>query len=144
MHTPHGTIETPFFCVVGTAGTVKGVTPAELRELGAEVLLANTYHLFLRPGADTVRQLGGLHQFMAWDGPIVTDSGGYQVFSLGFGLEHGVGKQIGTFPGEDTGRQRGQQARLVKVDGDGATFTSPRSAWGRHRAGVRRTDLTLT
>ncbi len=124
MHTPHGTIETPFFCVVGTAGTVKGVTPAELRELGAEVLLANTYHLFLRPGADTVRQLGGLHQFMAWDGPIVTDSGGYQVFSLGFGLEHGVGKQIGTFPGEDTGRQRGQQARLVKVDGDGATFTS--------------------
>jgi tRNA-guanine transglycosylase len=110
--------------VVGTAGTVKGVTPAELRAMSAQVLLANTYHLFLRPGAETVSLLGGLHKFMAWDGPIVTDSGGYQVFSLGFGLEHGVGKQIGTFPGEETGRQRGQAARLVRVDADGATFTS--------------------
>jgi queuine tRNA-ribosyltransferase/7-cyano-7-deazaguanine tRNA-ribosyltransferase len=123
--TPHGTVDTPFFCVVGTAGTVKGVTPAELRDLGSDVLLANTYHLFLRPGEGIVKQLGGLHQFMGWDGPIVTDSGGYQVFSLGFGLEHGVGKQIGTFPGEDTGRRpRGQAARLVRVDRDGATFTS--------------------
>jgi len=81
--------------------------------------------LFLRPGAEIVQRLGGLHAFMGWDGPIVTDSGGYQVFSLGFGLEHGVGKQIGTFPGEDTGRKaRGQAARLVRVDADGATFTS--------------------
>jgi queuine tRNA-ribosyltransferase/7-cyano-7-deazaguanine tRNA-ribosyltransferase len=93
--------------------------------MGAQVLLANTYHLFLRPGEGIVQQLGGLHQFMSWAGPIVTDSGGYQVFSLGFGLEHGVGKQIGTFPGEATGRKpRGQPARLVRVDRDGATFTS--------------------
>jgi len=128
LHTPHGAIDTPFFCVVGTAGTVKGVTPDELRELGASVLLANTYHLFLRPGASIVRQLGGLHRFMGWDGPIVTDSGGFQVFSLGSGIEHGVGKQIGMFPGDDapsTGRRpRGQEARLVRVDEDGATFTS--------------------
>jgi tRNA-guanine transglycosylase len=128
LHTPHGSIETPFFCVVGTAGSVKGVTPDELRDLGAGVLLANTYHLFLRPGADTVRQLGGLHRFMGWNGPIVTDSGGFQVFSLGAGIEHGVGKQIGMFPGDDvpsTGRRpRGQEARLVSVDEDGATFTS--------------------
>jgi tRNA-guanine transglycosylase len=127
LHTPHGSIETPFFCVVGTAGSVKGITPAELRDLGASVLLANTYHLFLRPGAEIVRELGGLHRFMAWDGPIVTDSGGFQVFSLGFGIEHGVGKQIGMFPGADvdTGRRpRGQAARLVRVDEDGATFTS--------------------
>ncbi|HEX8969510.1 MAG TPA: tRNA guanosine(34) transglycosylase Tgt [Chloroflexota bacterium] len=130
LHTPHGSIETPFFCIVGTAGSVKGVTPQELRELGAEVLLANTYHLFLRPGAETVRDLGGLHRFMAWDGPIVTDSGGFQVFSLGFGLEHGVGKQIGMFPGpgadeaDQTRRSRGQAPRLVRVDEDGATFTS--------------------
>jgi queuine tRNA-ribosyltransferase len=117
-------VDTPFMCVVGTAGSVKGVTPAELRELGAEILLANTYHLFLRPGPDIINRLGGLHQFMAWDGPIVTDSGGYQVFSLGFGLEHGVGKQIGMFPGEDAPRIRGQAARLVRVDADGATFTS--------------------
>jgi queuine tRNA-ribosyltransferase/7-cyano-7-deazaguanine tRNA-ribosyltransferase len=128
--TPHGTIETPFLCVVGTAGSVKGVTPAELRELGAEVLLANTYHLFLRPGPEIVRQLGGLHQFMGWDGPIVTDSGGFQVFSLGFGLEHGVGKQIGMFPGaaadpiDQIRRTRGQAPRLVRVDDDGAAFTS--------------------
>jgi queuine tRNA-ribosyltransferase len=124
LHTAHGTIDTPFFCVVGTAGSVKGVTPAELRDLGAEVLLANTYHLYLRPGADTVGDLGGLHRFMAWNGPIVTDSGGFQVFSLGFGLEHGVGKQIGMFPGEDAPRRGGQPARLVRVDEDGATFTS--------------------
>jgi len=123
-------VETPFFCVVGTAGTVKGVTPAELRQLGAEVLLANTYHLFLRPGADVVRQLGGLHRFMNWSGPIVTDSGGYQVFSLGWGLEHGVGKQIGMFPGaapdqiDQARRTRGQAPRLVRLDDDGATFTS--------------------
>ncbi len=124
LHTPHGSVDTPFMCVVGTAGSVKGVTPAELRELGAEILLANTYHLFLRPGPDIIKRLGGLRQFMAWDGPIVTDSGGYQVFSLGFGLEHGVGKQIGMFPGEDAPRIRGQAARLVRVDADGATFTS--------------------
>ena len=124
LHTTHGSIDTPFFCVVGTAGSVKGVTPAELRELGAEVLLANTYHLYLRPGAETIGDLGGLHRFMAWDGPIVTDSGGFQVFSLGFGLEHGVGKQIGMFPGEDAPRRGGQAGRLVRVDEDGATFTS--------------------
>jgi tRNA-guanine transglycosylase len=123
LHTPHGSVETPFFCVVGTAGSVKGVTPAELRDLGADVLLANTYHLFLRPGAETVRDLGGLHRFMAWDGPIVTDSGGFQVFSLGFGMEHGVGKQIGMFPGDER-PTRGQAAKLVRVDEDGATFTS--------------------
>jgi tRNA-guanine transglycosylase len=124
VHTPHGDIQTPFFCVVGTAGSVKGVTPAELRELGADVLLANTYHLFLRPGHEIVRELGGLHRFMAWNGPLVTDSGGFQVFSLGFGLEHGVGKQIGMFPGDETPRSRSQAARLVRVDEDGATFTS--------------------
>ena len=98
-----------------------------MRELGAGIVLANTYHLFLRPGAETIRELGGLHRFMAWNGPIVTDSGGFQVFSLGSGIEHGVGKQIGMFPGEDAGtsrRPRGQAARLVRIDDDGGTFTS--------------------
>jgi queuine tRNA-ribosyltransferase len=127
LETPHGSVETPFLCVVGTAGSVKGVTPSELHDVGATVLLANTYHLFLRPGAEIVRDLGGLHRFMGWDGPIVTDSGGFQVFSLGSGMEHGVGKQIGMFPDESSGtgrRPRGQAARLVRVDDDGATFTS--------------------
>lgn len=81
-HTPHGAVETPAFMPVGTIGTVKGLTPAQLREAGVQMVLANTYHLALRPGAEIVAQLGGLHRFMGWDGPILTDSGGFQVFSL--------------------------------------------------------------
>ena len=82
FHTPHGDIGTPVFAPVGTQATVKAVTPAQLTEIGASLVLANTYHLYLRPGADLVAALGGLHEFMAWNGPILTDSGGYQVFSL--------------------------------------------------------------
>jgi queuine tRNA-ribosyltransferase len=81
--TPRGTVETPAFMPVGTAGTVKAVTPEELRTCGAQIVLANTYHLYLRPGHETVRDLGGLHHFMNWPGPILTDSGGFQAFSLG-------------------------------------------------------------
>lgn len=80
--TPHGSVETPVFMPVGTAATVKGVTPAQLRATGSQLILANTYHLALRPTAEVVHALGGLHRFMGWDGPILTDSGGYQVFSL--------------------------------------------------------------
>lgn len=80
--TPHGAVDTPAFMPVGTAGTVKGVTPAQLQTCGVQMILANTYHLMLRPGAETVAGLGGLHRFMGWEGPILTDSGGYQVFSL--------------------------------------------------------------
>jgi queuine tRNA-ribosyltransferase len=82
LQTPHGAVETPAFMPVGTLGTVKSLTPADLREIGAELVLANTYHLFLRPGPGVIAELGGLHRFMAWDGPILTDSGGYQVWSL--------------------------------------------------------------
>src|SRR2546423_354510 len=80
--TPHGVVATPAFMPVGTQGTVKGVDPGRLRETGAQIILANTYHLTLRPGEQTVAALGGLHTFMGWDGPILTDSGGFQVFSL--------------------------------------------------------------
>lgn len=82
IHTPHGQIPTPVFAPVGTQATVKAVSPRELRELGASLILANTYHLYLRPGPDIVADLGGLHGFMGWDRPIMTDSGGFQVFSL--------------------------------------------------------------
>ena len=82
MHTPHGQVPTPVFAPVGTQATVKAVSPRELCELGASLILANTYHLYLRPGPDIVADLGGLHGFMGWDGPIMTDSGGFQVFSL--------------------------------------------------------------
>ncbi|KPJ70481.1 MAG: queuine tRNA-ribosyltransferase [Planctomycetes bacterium DG_20] len=82
LSTPHGTVETPAFIPVGTKATVKGVLPQTLRRIGVQMVLANTYHLAIRPGADVVRALGGLHAMMAWDGPILTDSGGFQVFSL--------------------------------------------------------------
>jgi len=82
LNTAHGAVETPVFMPVGTAGSVKGITPDRLRAAGAQMILGNTYHLMLRPGAETVEALGGLHAMMAWDGPILTDSGGYQVFSL--------------------------------------------------------------
>ncbi|HVN56106.1 MAG TPA: tRNA guanosine(34) transglycosylase Tgt [Anaerolineaceae bacterium] len=82
FHTPHGDLQTPVFAPVGTQATVKAVTPAQLRDLGATLVLANTYHLYLRPGDELVAGMGGLHRFMGWDGPILTDSGGFQVFSL--------------------------------------------------------------
>jgi queuine tRNA-ribosyltransferase len=83
FETPHGIVETPMFMPVGTVGSVKTIGPRELRQdIGAQIILGNTYHLYLRPGLDVLRQAGGLHRFMAWDGPILTDSGGYQVFSL--------------------------------------------------------------
>ena len=82
LHTAHGEVPTPVFMPVGTKGTVKAVAPDELRALGATIVLGNTYHLYFRPGADVIGPLGGLHGFMAWEGPILTDSGGFQVFSL--------------------------------------------------------------
>jgi queuine tRNA-ribosyltransferase len=97
LTTPHGSIDTPQFMPVGTQGTVKSLTPGDLRTAGTQIILGNTYHLSLRPGAERIARLGGLHRFMAWDGPILTDSGGFQVFSL---------------------------AHLRKVDDDGVTFAS--------------------
>lgn len=82
LRTRRGIIETPIFMPVGTQGTVKAVSPRELRELQAQIILGNTYHLFVRPGLEVIRKIGGLHKFMGWDGPILTDSGGFQVFSL--------------------------------------------------------------
>src|SRR5947199_6316468 len=82
LTTAHGVVETPAFMPVGTQGTVKAVTPRELHELEAQIILGNTYHLFVRPGLDVIRHFGGLHRFMNWSGPILTDSCGYQIFSL--------------------------------------------------------------
>ncbi len=83
FHTPHGPIETPVFAPVGTHGTVRAMSPQDLHQVGATLVLANTYHLYLRPGDERIARLGGLHRFMGWDGPLLTDSGGFQVFSLG-------------------------------------------------------------
>src|SRR3989344_165291 len=133
IETPHGSFHTPAFTVVGTKGTVKGVLPKDLREIvGVEAVLANTYHLFLQPGEDIVAQAGGLHSFMGWEGPLITDSGGYQVFSLGVGFERQVSKFLPSNVGftkpyipalydEDVASQHG---KLAIVDDEGVSFTS--------------------
>lgn len=100
IRTPHGEIHTPAFIPVATQATVKGITVEQLKEMGIESILANTYHLYLRPGDKVVKRFGGLHEFMGWNKPLFTDSGGYQVFSLGAGIEHGVGKIASIFPSE--------------------------------------------
>ena len=124
IQTAHGMIETPAFFPVGTQATVKTLTPDDLQVIGAEAILANTYHLFLRPGADLVEKLGGLHRFMGWSGPIMTDSGGYQAFSLGLALEHGVGKIAKMFPGAAEAPTRPTRKKLAKIDEEGVTFAS--------------------
>ena len=92
LKTLHGDVETPVYMPVGTQGTVKALTPDDLKELGAQIILGNTYHLNLRPTSELIKKMGGLHKFMGWDGPILTDSGGFQAFSLGAMIEHGVKK----------------------------------------------------
>lgn len=124
IHTPHGDIATPAFTPVGTAATVKTLDVDDLRRLEAPVVLSNTYHLYLRPGADLVERHGGLAQFMGWEGPTLTDSGGFQVFSLGFGLEHGVSKISSIFPDEDSPERRVSKKKLMTVDNDGVSFVS--------------------
>lgn len=129
IHTPHGIIETPEFLPVGTQATVKALTPKQLKELGVQGLLSNTYHLYLRPGSPLVEKLGGLHRFMQWDGPIMTDSGGFQAFSLGAGREHGVGKIGGVFPGTQPKVPRASGGHttfktMVKITEEGVHFRS--------------------
>ena len=120
--TPHGTIKTPAFVVVGTKATVKALTPEEVKALGAQAVLGNTYHLFLQPGDELVRDAGGLGKFMHWDGPTFTDSGGFQVFSLGEGYGRGNTKfQAAIAPERPDGEE---EPRLAKIDEDGVTFRS--------------------
>jgi queuine tRNA-ribosyltransferase len=85
LTTPHGTIETPNYIFCGTKAAIKGLSPTQVKEARTDIILANTYHLMLQPGADLVEKMGGLHKFMQWDGPMLTDSGGFQVFSMGEG-----------------------------------------------------------
>lgn len=92
LKTPHGEVETPVYMPVGTQGTVKALDPEDLKNLGAQIILGNTYHLNLRPTSELIKKMGGLHKFMGWDGPILTDSGGFQAFSLGAMIEHGIKK----------------------------------------------------
>jgi queuine tRNA-ribosyltransferase/7-cyano-7-deazaguanine tRNA-ribosyltransferase len=124
LTTPHGKLRTPAFIPVGTQATVKALDSADLKDVQAEIVLSNTYHLYLRPGTELIRKLGGIHAFMNWDGPILTDSGGFQVFSLGWGLEHGVSKISNIFPDEDDREQPKGKSRLMRVGDHGVTFAS--------------------
>jgi len=123
--TPHGEIRTPAFIAVGTKATVKALSPEQVALLGAQAVLANTYHLYLQPGSDIVRHAGGLGKFMHWDGPTFTDSGGFQVFSLGAAFGKGVTKVAKEGGREEAGDEiDNNHAKLASVDEDGVTFRS--------------------
>jgi queuine tRNA-ribosyltransferase len=124
--TPHGRVRTPAFVGVATRASIKGVEPSALVDAGLQIVISNTYHLHLRPGEDVVQSLGGIHTFSGWGGPTMTDSGGFQVFSLGAGKEHGVGKVASIFPGEDAPRLRRTKSgsALVRLSDLGAAFRS--------------------
>jgi queuine tRNA-ribosyltransferase len=123
--TPHGIVETPAFVGVATQATIKAVEPNALIDIGIQILICNTYHLHLRPGEETIASLGGVHRFSGWPGPTMTDSGGFQVFSLGAGKEHGVGKVASIFPDErPASSKRREGTSLVRLSEVGADFRS--------------------
>lgn len=122
--TPHGILETPNFNPVGTQAAVKALGPRELKEIGVQIVLANTYHLMLRPGADLIEKFGGLHKFMGWDRPIMTDSGGFQVFSLGIALEHGNSKVLKEDEGELEPEAFKKKPRLNEITEEEVIFQS--------------------
>lgn len=119
ISTPHGTIETPAFIPVGTQATLKALTPEQLQATGAQAVLANAYHLHLRPGSEVIDRAGGLHAFMNWDGPIFTDSGGFQVMSLGVGF-----KKVIDMTGDEGVTLTPKKDKLAWIDDDGVNFKS--------------------
>jgi queuine tRNA-ribosyltransferase len=124
IHTPHGDVHTPAFVAVGTAATVKAVLPESMRDVGAQAVLSNAYHLYLQPGPDVVDEAGGLGAFMNWPGPTFTDSGGFQVLSLGVGFKKVLSMDAGRVQADDVIAEG--KERLAHVDDDGVTFRSHR------------------
>jgi len=131
IHTPHGDIQTPAFVTVGTKGTVKSLTPEQVKETGVQTIIANTYHLYLEPGAENIKNMGGLHKAMNWSGPLMTDSGGFQVFSLGVAYgKNGVSKishkkdeeLLLTEANLESSDEYEVRATTVKIDPNGVTF----------------------
>ncbi len=128
IETKHGSFETPAFIPVATAATIRALDNRDILDLGSSVVLANTYHLHLRPGDSIIKELGGLHKFMNWDGPIVTDSGGFQAFSLGFAVEHGVGKIADNyldFSNKKKHEKVFSEKKFAKVTEKGVVFKDP-------------------
>ncbi|MBI3627782.1 MAG: tRNA guanosine(34) transglycosylase Tgt [Candidatus Sungbacteria bacterium] len=130
LKTPHGEIETPAFVVVGTMASVRTLTPDEIKKAGSQVVLANAYHLYLENRHEVIAHAGGLAKFMRWDGPTMSDSGGFQVFSMGFGSDHGIGKNTPYFPGRDVppdlSKTELEGPKKIKITEEGVTFQSPR------------------
>ncbi|MBI3384728.1 tRNA-guanine transglycosylase [Candidatus Gottesmanbacteria bacterium] len=137
VSTPHGSFATPAFLPVGTQAAIKGLSPEEVEATKTEAVLANTYHLYLRPGPEVIQKLGGLHKYMNWSGPIMTDSAGFQVFSLGFGIEQEVGKMVPLYGGNlvlgdlsnlshlgDLEKAVIVRTKLCKIEEEGPTFVS--------------------
>ena len=122
IQTPHGVIQTPAFIPVGTKATLKSVLPESIQDLGAQAVLANAYHLYLQPGSDVIDEAGGVAKFMNWDGPTFTDSGGFQVLSLGVGFKKVIAMDEKTFQADDVIADK--KERLAHVDDDGVTFKS--------------------
>src|SRR5262245_53521458 len=122
LKTPHGEVETPAYVTVGTQAAVKTMTSEEVAAAGTQLIICNTFHLHLKPGEKIVKANGGLHKFMAWPKPLMTDSGGFQVFSLGFGRDHGIGKILKTKTDEII--IPGQQPKLLRITNEGVEFTS--------------------
>ena len=122
--TPHGTVQTPAFIVVGTKATVKAMTPEQVEDAGAEATLCNTYHLYLQPGDELVSQAGGLHKFMNWSGPMFTDSGGFQAFSLGVAMGRGINKVADADAKEDSSLVKTRGNQVAKITDDGVKFKS--------------------
>lgn len=129
LHMPHGSIETPAFVTVGTNASVKALTPDDVSGTGSQIVLANAYHLLLEGRTEVIEQAGGLHKFMNWQGPMMTDSGGFQVFSLGFGRDHKVGRNTTLFPGEGSQQEmRATEIRApsnLKILDEGVIFNLP-------------------
>ncbi len=121
LKTAHGEVKTPVFMPVGTQATVKSLAPDDLKQAGAQIILGNTYHLYLRPGSELVRKMGGLHKFMNWDGPILTDSAGFQAISLGSMIEHGV-KKVGKT--DKPKISKGESSFVSKMTDQGVEFKS--------------------
>ncbi len=124
LKTPHGEIETPSFVGVATQAVVKTLTAEEVKETGSQILISNTFHLHLKPGEKFLKKAGGIHKFMNWDRPLMTDSGGFQVFSLGFGRDHGVGKILKEKT--DLNVTTKNKPKNVKITEDGVFFRSPK------------------
>ncbi|MBI2011127.1 MAG: tRNA-guanine transglycosylase, partial [Candidatus Colwellbacteria bacterium] len=125
LKTSHGEVETPSLVPVATQATIKTLSSEEVLQTKSQILIANTFHLHLRPGEKIIQKAGGLHKFMNWNRPLMTDSGGFQVFSLGFGRDFGTGKILKGIKNNEFGIKLGQQPKLLKITNDGVHFRSP-------------------